>query len=210
MRITKAMEDEVNGSLGALLGMLEVLSIDVQEPLSDRQQAFVADALRMGDRVRASVEALLTLLSDEEDPRFGKSAYALRRLVDHAVRAAGWSASDHHVTLTLPESGDWESEPLWLEPGRVDRCLRAMTDALVAAVTPGGAVELRLEPAPRHVALVLSATPAAGQTAQLSVPHVVRSAWQRLIALQAGQLTIDAERLRLRLELPRAANEESR
>jgi hypothetical protein len=210
VRITKAMEDEVNGSLGALLGMLEVLAIDVQEPLSERQRAFVADALRMGDSVRAAVEALLTLLSDEADPRFGKSGYALRRLVDHAVRAAGWSASDRQVTLTLPESGDWESEPLWLEPGRVDRCLRAMTDALVAAVAPGGVVELRLEPSPRSFALILSATPAAGQEARLHVPQLVRSAWQRLIALQAGQLSMDVERLSLRLELPRAVAEESR
>ena len=207
MRITKAMEDEVNGSLGALLGMLEVLTIDVEEPLSARQQAFVADALRMGDRLRASVEALLTLLSDESDPRFGKSAYALRRLIDHAVRAAGWSASEHQVAFTLPESGPHDDDPLWLEPGRVDRTLRAMTDALVTAVAPGGSVGLALEHTPSSVRLVLSAAPAPGTRAQLSVPQVVRTAWQRLIGMQGGQLSIDEERLTLRLELPRATEE---
>ena len=210
MRITKSMEDEVNGSLGALLGTLEVLTIDVDEPLSARQQAVVADALRVGDRVRASVEALLTLLSDETDPRFVKSEYALRRLVDHAVRAAGWSASERQVALDLPESGDWESELLWLEPGRVDRTLRAMTDALVAAVAPGGAVALRIELSPSSVSLLLSASPAVGQRAELSVPHVVRSAWQRLIALQSGQLSLEVEPLALRLTLPKAAGEERR
>jgi hypothetical protein len=92
----------------------------------------------------------------------------------------------------------------------VDRTLRAMTDALVAAVAPGGAVTLRLELSPQRVCLILSASPATGQRAGWSVPQVVRSAWQRLIELQSGQLSIDVEGLTLRLELPRARSEEQR
>src|SRR5262245_36439777 len=93
VRINKAMEDEVSASLGGLLGLLEVLAIDAEPPLSTRQQHCLDEALRLGDALRAKVEALVTLLSDEADPRFAKTSHALRRLIDHAVRAAGWSAS---------------------------------------------------------------------------------------------------------------------
>src|SRR4051794_8687142 len=88
--LSKQMEDEVYGLLGALLGMMEVLSIDSVDPLVPRQRKLVADALRYGDLLRARVEALITLFADEHDARFQRVEYSLRRLLDHAVRGASW------------------------------------------------------------------------------------------------------------------------
>jgi K+-sensing histidine kinase KdpD len=208
-RLSKAMEDEVNGSLGALLGMLEVLSIDVDEPLSARQQAIITDTLRFGDNLRASVEALMILLSDADDPRFARSNYALRRLVDHAVRAAAWSAQERKVVVQLPESGAWDNELVHVDAGRVDRALRAMTDALVARVGAEGTVQLEIERLPHAIRMTLTGRPASPAGA-LSLPRVLIAAWQRLFALQGGQLQVDLAGRSLRVDLPVASPGEKR
>jgi hypothetical protein len=207
--LSKAMEDEVNGRLGALLGMLEVLSIDVEEPLTPRQQGFVGAALGFGDGLRSSVEALLILLSDADDPRFTRTNYALRRLVDHAVRAAAWAARERNVNLSLPESGSWESELVHIDIGRVDRALRAMTDALIACVGAEGSVQLEVELFASAVRLTLSGR-AQQSAAVLALPLLQIAAWQRLFALQRGALQVDFAGVCLRVDLPRPAAGESR
>jgi hypothetical protein len=207
VRINKAMEDEVSASLGGLLGLLEVLAIDAEPPLSTRQQRCLDEALRLGDALRSKVEALVTLLSDEADPRFAKSSHALRRLIDHAVRAAGWSASERGVELRMPPAGPWEEALVSVDLPRTDRVLRAMTDALVACVgSDGGVVELAIELAASSVRLVLSAR-AENEPARLAVPQLVWAAWQQLIMLQGGTLELDTALPRLCLTLPRAASE---
>jgi signal transduction histidine kinase len=159
-RLTKAMEDEVYSVLGALLGMLEVLSIDTQAPLSERQRRFVNDALRFGDMLRARVEALVTLFSDERDERYQRAPYALRRLIDHSVRAASWAAAEKGVSIVLP-AADSSGIFLLVDAARVDRALRSITDTLVSALGKDGQVTLRVEDRPESVLLALSAGPAA-------------------------------------------------
>jgi hypothetical protein len=202
------MEDEVNGALGGLLGMLEVLTIDVEEPLSPRQQGFVAAALEHGDKLRSTVEALFVLLSDPNDPRFLCRPYPLRRLVDHAVRAAGWSAREKRVTLELPEPGAWEVHLVSIDAPRIDRALRHMTDVLVSGVAPEGTVTLAIELAAESVRLELSGlAPHAG--APLRVPGVVLSAWHELLQLSGGSFQAELTALRFTLELPSADAEEA-
>lgn len=206
--VDKGMEDEVNGALGGLLGLLEVLSIDVEEPLSPRQQGFVAAALSHGDSVRQRVEALLVLLTDESDPRFLCRPYTLRRLVDHAVRAAGWSARERQVTLQLPEPGPWETHLVSIDAPRVDRALRHMTDALVGALSPHGTVALTIELGAEQVWLTLSGV-APEEPPTLRVPAVVSKAWHHLLQLSGGRLKAEPEALRFTLELPTADAEEA-
>lgn len=203
-RLSRPMEDEVYSSLGALLGMLEVLAIDVGAPLSARQQALVADALQFGDVLRARVEALVTLLTDERDPRFRPGECTVRRLVDHAVRAAAWGAVERQVTLTLPESGAWDDEILWIDVPRTDRTLRAITDALVSAVGEQGVVALHIDLSPRSVRLVLTAARAETAAIPLALPNVVCAAWRRVLELQRGTLSIEPDALRVCVELPKA------
>ena len=210
MRITKAMEDEINVSLGSLLGMLEVLSIDADEPLTPRQQRSLSEALRMGDALRIRVEALTTLLADEADPRFAKTHFPLRRLIDHAVRAAGWAASEQRVELRLPPSGAWEDDLVWVDAPRTDRALRGMTDALVAGMgAVGGVVELSVERHAHGVRLVFTRRPG-GEPAPLAVSALVWSGWQRLIELQGGRIELEREASRLTLELPKPPAQELR
>lgn len=202
------MEDEVNGALGGVLGMLEVLTIDVEEPLSARQQGFVAAALQHGDKLRSTVEALLVLLTDPNDPRFLCRPYPLRRLVDHAVRAAGWSAREKQVTLTLPEPGLWEAHLVSIDAPRIDRALRHMTDLLVSALAPEGSVTLAIELGTDFVRIVLSGVaPQAGAT--LRVPGVVLTAWYHLLQLSGGRFKAEPEALRFMLELPSSDAEEA-
>lgn len=203
-RLSREMEDEVYSVLGALLGMLEVLSIDAVEPLTPRQRRFLDEALRFGDRLKARVEALVTLLSDENDERFKPSAYPLRRLIDHAVRGACWAAKEKGVSLSLPASGGWENDSLSIDAARVDRALRGVTDTLVAAVGEHGRVEVRVLPAGAQCCIELRGFPdAQPEGVVLELSALLLSAWHHTFALQKGSLRLDRETFTARVELPR-------
>lgn len=206
LRMSKAMEDEVYSILGALLGMLEVLSIDTQTPLTERQRRFVNDALRFGDMLRARVEALVTLFSDEGDTRYQRAPYALRRLIDHSVRAASWAAAEKGVSIVLPagEGGTF----VLVDAARVDRALRSITDTLVSALGKDGEVVLRVEDRAESVLLALSAGPRAAASAPLlSLSTIMLSAWEHLFRLQGGSMRVDAGALAVSIELPKVAVE---
>jgi hypothetical protein len=205
-RLSKAMEDEIYGLLGALLGMLEVLSIDVQAPLNERQRRFVNDALRFGDALRARVEGLVTLFTDEDDPRFQRTPYGLRRLIDHAIRAASWAAAEKGITILLPQGESWEADLLLVDAARVDRAVRSITDTLVAALGKDGQVELRVEDRQDSVRLTLSARPEGlVSLPALSLSAIMMSAWEHVFRLQHGSLSVDAAQLSVVMELPKAA-----
>jgi hypothetical protein len=204
-RLSKAMEDEIYSVLGALLGMLEVLSIDAQAPLTERQRRFVNDALRFGDMLRARVEALVTLFADERDPRFQRAPYALRRLIDHSIRAASWAAAEKGVSIVLPAGEGWEADLLLVDAARVDRALRAITDTLVAALGKDGQVVLRVEDAGDRVSLVLSAhADGAVPAVSLSLSAILLSAWEHVFRRQGGSLRVDTGALSVFMELPKA------
>jgi hypothetical protein len=198
------MEDEVYSLLGALLGMLEVLSIDAQTPLTERQRRFVNDALRFGDMLRARVEAMVTLFADESDPRFSRAPYALRRLIDHAVRAASWAAAEKGVSILLPSGEAWEADLLLVDAARVDRALRSITDTLVAALGKDGRVVLRVEDRTDsvHMTLVAHADEPTSRAA-LSLSTILVSAWEHVFRLQGGSLRVDASALSVFMELPK-------
>jgi signal transduction histidine kinase len=202
--ISREMEDEVFGLLGALLGMLEVLSLDVEDPLAPRQRRFLDEALRFGDRLRARVEAMVILLSDQRDQRFQRAAYPLRRLIDHAVRGAGWSATEKGVGLELPAGGGWEDALLQIDAARVDRSLRGLTDALVSGVGQGGRVAVAVELEGPELCVTLRGYPGeAAQAGALELSSLLVSAWEHVFALQGGSLRFDREAFTARVRLPR-------
>ena len=204
VRLSREMEDEVYNELGALLGMLEVLSIDAVDPLLPRQRRFLDEALRFGDRLRGRVEAMVTLLSDPHDERFKPSDYSLRRLIDHAVRGAGWAATERGVSLELPASGGWESESVRIDVARVDRALRGITDSLVTAVGARGRVEVKIWASGPHLHLELRGFPAQRpEGTALGFSPLLLSVWQHVFALQQGSLWLDRETFAVRIQLPR-------
>jgi hypothetical protein len=202
--ISREMEDEVFGMLGALLGMLEVLSLDVEEPLAPRQRRFLDEALRFGDKLRARVEAMAILLSDQRDQRFRPAEYPVRRLIDHAVRGAGWAATEKGVGLELPAGGGWEDALLQIDAARVDRALRGLTDALVTAVGQGGRVAVAVELEGPELCVTLRGYPGeAVQAGGLELSSLLMSAWQHVFALQGGSLRLDREAFTASVWLPR-------
>lgn len=203
LAFSREMEDDVFAVLGALLGMLEVLSLDVQDPLGPRQRRFLDEALRFGDRLRARVEAMVSLLADQRDPRFAPAEYPLRRLMDHAVRGAGWTANESGVALELPAGGAWESELLQIDAARVDRALRGLTDALVAGVGRGGRVEVGVERDGPELAISLRGFPGAdAPSRRLEIPSLLMSAWEHVFALQDGSLRCEPEAFTACVRLP--------
>lgn len=202
--ISREMEDDVFGVLGALLGMLEVLSLDVEDPLAPRQRRFVDEALRFGDRLRARVEAMVILLSDQRDQRFQPRQYPLRRLIDHAVRGAGWAATEKGVALALPAGGGWEDALLQIDAARVDRALRGLTDALVSAVSQGGRVAVAIEIDGSELCITLRGCPGeAAQAGGLELSSLLVSAWEHVFALQGGSLRLDRDAFAASVRLPR-------
>lgn len=199
------MEDEVYGLLGALLGMLEVLSIDTVDPLVPRQAKLIADALRHGDMLRTRVEGLITLLSDPHDARCQPVPYGLRRLLDHAVRGATWSASDKGVSIVLPESGAWEQVVVAIDPARTDRALRAITDTLVAALGAQDQVVVRVQVDAESARLELAGVASAGRVrpALRELSALLCAAWEQLFAQQGGSFAIDPEAMTVRIQLRR-------
>jgi hypothetical protein len=202
--ITREMEDDVFGVLGALLGMLEVLSLDAEQPLAPRQRRFVDEALRFGDGLRTRVEAMVILLSDQRDARFSAGEYPLRRLIDHAVRGAGWAAKEKGVALELPAAGAWEGELLQIDAPRVDRALRGLTDSMVASVGEGGRVAVALELDAQALCIVLRGFPGDPARAQgLELSALLVTAWEHVFALQGGSLRLEPEAFTARAQLPR-------
>jgi hypothetical protein len=203
-RLSKDMEDEVYGLLGALLGMLEVLSIDTVDPLVPRQHKLVADALHYGDMLRARVEGLITLFSDAHDARFKPVEYSLRRLLDHAVRGATWSAADKGVSIVLPDSGDWEQVMVGIDPARTDRALRAITDTLVGALAAQDRVLVRVQLSDDFVQVELSGvSDAAIKPALRELSAVLCAAWLRLFSMHGGGLSVQSETMTVQVRLPR-------
>jgi hypothetical protein len=144
------------------------------------------------------------LLSDRRDTRFSAAEYPLRRLIDHAVRGAGWAATEKGVALELPAAGPWESELLQIDAPRVDRALRGLTDAMVAGVGQGGRVTVALELDDHSLCIVLRGFPAdAARSGKLELSALLVSAWEHVFALQGGSLRLEREAFAARVQLPR-------
>lgn len=184
------MEDEVYAVLGALLGMLEVSATDRIEPLGERHQRWIAEALRFGDALRERVDAMLALGTDPADERHRREVYPLRRLVDHSIRGVTWHASEKGVQLSCQELQEDDDVQLFIDVSRVDRSLRSITEALVDGVGQGGVLTLDVSGEEAAVQLRLRGARADGASGQFRPSELVEAAWHYVFALQGAEVRI--------------------
>ncbi len=196
-------DDEVYGTLGALLGTLEVIASDDLHALSALQSERMHGALRLGNALQAQVEALLVLSDDELGARLKRAPLALRPLIEHAVRGALRGFERASVALVMPSGDDWGTQRVHIDSSRVDRCLRALAEVLAQRVGDGGVLEVLLDPQRgHHVMLTLRGRVGAGSDTRRG--DLVLAGARRLFEQHGGALDIDENGLTVSVLLPAA------
>jgi hypothetical protein len=196
-------DEEVYGTLGALLGMLEVIATDDQQPLSALQSQRMRGALQLGNALQAQLEALLMLADEQLGARLQRAQMALRPLLEHAVRGAVRGFEQANIALVMPSAAAWGSQRVQIDSSRVDRSLRALAEVLAQRVGEGGIIEVLLEQRERHVLLTLRGRAGAGGDVRRG--ELVVTGARRLFVLQGGGLEVDASGLNLAVLLPTEA-----
>jgi len=197
-------EDEVYGTLGALLGMLEVVATDDAYPIAPVQEHRLRCALELCTRLQTYLESLLTLASDDLPVRLRTTTCRVRPLVEHAVRGALRRLEARRVTLQVPEVSAWGHELVHIDAARVDRALRGLAEALADRVGEGGAVAVDVQRMGPHVILSLRGRPGPGATAGPLGSVLLERAARRLLELHGGALSVDPRQLTIELRLPAA------
>jgi hypothetical protein len=192
-------DEEVYGTLGALLGTLEVIATDDNHPLSSVQSERVRGALRLGNSMQAQVEALLVLADQELATRLKRADVAIRPMVEHAVRGALRGFERANVALVMP-SGDWGTQRVLIDSSRVDRGVRALAEVLALRVGEGGVIEVLLHQRGHHVLLTLRGR--AGSGGDTRRGGLVIEGARRLFELHGGALDLDAGGLTMAVLLP--------
>jgi hypothetical protein len=200
------MERELHKLLGAMLGMLEVLASDLRHPLSERQRAWVAEAVRYGHMLKDRVDAVLLLANHgAAEERLRPAPVSLRRLVEHAVRGAAWEAEERKVRLILPSDDASFADTIVVDVQLVDRAVRSMTETLILLIAPGELEATVVHESDFvHIELRgqrdLGVTPAVFEDERAS--ELLCAAWQRVAELHRGSLLLDLSAGRIRLSLP--------
>jgi hypothetical protein len=192
-------DEEVYGTLGALLGMLEVIATDDQHPLSAVQGERMRGAIRLGGALQAHIEALLLLADEQLGTRLQRAHMAMRPLIEHAVRGALRGFERTNVALSLP-TGDWGLERVQIDSSRVDRSLRGLAEVLAQRVGDGGVIEVLLDRRGHHVLLTLRGRPGAGSDARKGA--LVVDGARRLFELHGGALDVDPGGFTMAVLLP--------
>lgn len=203
-RASAAQEEEIYGTLGSLLGTLEVIATDDELPLAVVQAERVLSALRLCQGMQHQLEGLLTLACEDLEQRLRPTRATLRPLIEHAIRGALRSFEQAGVELQLPTSADWGSERVEIDASRVDRMLRALTETLLRAVGRGGSIAVALATLDGRVTLSLRGQVGQRAGQPLAQAVLVARGASRLFALHGGSFTMSAEQLTLQVELPLA------
>ncbi|MET0341675.1 MAG: hypothetical protein ABW252_11790 [Polyangiales bacterium] len=209
-----AEEDEVYSTLGALLGTLEVVTADAEDEhrLAPTQLARLRSATGFVRRLQHHVEALLILGSEDLDARLRRSTLKVAPLVEHAMRSAKRVCDAVGVTVQFVARERWGDARVRVDGSRVDRALGGLVEAMAGTVGAGGVIEASVRLEGPRVVIELLGRPRGPKRAPspldepldestLTSRLLVRGC-MRLFALQAGELTVDAERPALRLVLP--------
>ncbi len=207
-------EDAVYGTLGALLGTLEVVATDDLEPIAARHAERLGSALRLCETLQHQMEVLLTLGAEDLAARLRRARCSLRPLLEHAVQGAKRCFAQHGVDLRMPAPGSWAEQAVLIDSSRVDRMVRVLTEALVASVGRGGTVAVSVQEVSKQLALELRGTrrtdahPAQARApvqraedCPLASSLLARGA-RRLFELHSGGCDIDAEQLSVHICLP--------
>jgi hypothetical protein len=199
--LSVSMEQELYRLLGRLLGTLEAMATDAQEPVEGRQRLWLQQALDSGHELKEHLEALVFLASPHPDERLVRAPYPVRRMVEHAVRAAGWQASERDVDLILPALERWAERNVNVDVRAIDRVIRGLCEHLVQWVGTGGRVEVTLSEEQGGLRIALLAE---GDRAGTPRPpsELLFAAWQCIAGLHGGRLGLDVASLSATLWLP--------
>jgi signal transduction histidine kinase len=193
-------DEEVYGTLGSLLGTLEVIATDDHHPLPAVQAERMRGALRLANAMQAQVEALLMLADDELPARLKRFPSTVRPLVEHAVRGALRGFERANVALVMPSDAGWGTQRVSIDSSRVDRSMRALAEALAQRVGDGGIIEVQVVQRQSDVVLTLRGRAGAGCDKQRG--GLVLTGARRLLALHGGALEVDASGLTITVQLP--------
>jgi hypothetical protein len=192
-------DEEVYGTLGALLGTLEVIATDDHHPLSAVQSERMRGAIRLGNAMQAQIEALLMMADEQLGERLQRAQLAMRPLIEHAVRGALRGFERSHVALVLP-TGEWGAQRVQIDSSRVDRSLRALAEVLAQRVGDGGVIEVLLDRRGHHVLLTLRGRAGAGSDVRKG--SLVVTGARRLFELHGGALDVGESGLTMAMLLP--------
>jgi hypothetical protein len=195
-------DEEVYGTLGALLGTLEVIATDDRHPLSEVQSERMRGAIRLGNNMQSQLEALLVLADDALPSRLQRASMVMRPLIEHAVRGALRSFERGQVALVMPSGDHWGKQRVSIDSSRVDRTIRALAELLAVRVGEGGVIEVLLAQPGHHVLLTLRGRAGAGSDGARG--GLVISGARRLFELHGGRLDVDASGLTMAILLPAA------
>jgi hypothetical protein len=201
--LSVAMEQELYRLLGRLLGTLEAMATDAQEPVEGRQRIWLQQALDSGHELKEHLEALAFLASPRPEERLARAPYPVRRMVEHAVRAAGWQASERDVDLILPALERWAERNVNVDVRAIDRVIRGLCEHLVQRVGAGGRVEVTLtEEEQGGLRIALQAEGERADVTPRGPSELLFAAWQCIAALHGGRLGLDVTGLSATLWLP--------
>lgn len=200
--LSVAMEEELYRLLGRLLGHLEAMATDIQEPLTARQSAWLHEALESGHELKEHIEALAFLASPEPAQRLVRAPYSVRRMVEHAVRAAGWQATEREVLLVLPPLEQWAERSVNVDVRAIDRVIRGVCEHLVRSVIRGGRVEVALTAVDNGLRLLLTSKGQLPEDKRAVPTELLLTAWQCIVTLHGGRLSLDIAGGKAELWLP--------
>jgi signal transduction histidine kinase len=196
------MEAELFRLLGGLLGTLEAVATDAQQPLEGRQRERLQQALDLGHELKDHVEAFSFLANGDACERLTIAPYSVRRMLEHAVRSAAWQASEHGVSLTLPALDQWSERSVRVDVRALDRVIRGACEYLISVVSRGGRVEVTVSAAQGGLQVDLRGESLVEGLAPKPPSELLHAAWRRLIELHGGRFTLLGPRLHAELWLP--------
>ena len=196
------MEQHLYRLLGRLLGTLETMATSVDEDAFEgRQRTWLQEALDSGHDLKEHIEALAFLATPDPEQRLDRAPYSVRRMVEHAVRAAGWLASERGVSLVLPRLEGWAEREVNVDVRAVDRVIRGLSELMIGCVKRRSAVEVSLSESDHVLCVRMDAR--GESVAELPVPsELLLSAWQCIAALHHGRVWLSIEQKSAVLWLP--------
>lgn len=202
----QAEETEVYGTLGSLLGVLEVMATD--ETLDAKQRARLDAARLYGDRLQRYVEALVTLAADDLRDGLRVAPCALRPLLEHAVRGALRPLAQKQLTVRWPSRDELDGQRVHLDASRFDRVLTGLLAQFGARLEHGAVLEIAVAERDETAFVSLRGKrfdPSASPSALLLLARALR----RLLDLSGGSMAVDPQQTSVTFSLPLAKAREA-
>ena len=197
----EAEEAEVYGTLGSLLGVLEVIAMD--DALDAKQRARVDAARSYGQRLQRYVEALVTLAADDLSVGLRAAPCALRPLLEHAVSGALRALAEKQLSVRWPARDELDGQRVHLDASRFDRVLSAVFAQFAARLEHGGVLEIGVVERDANACVSLRGKgfdPSASPSALLLLARALR----RLLESFGGSMSVDPQQTSVTFSLPLA------